>query len=86
MACGYESRDLWLDLLDRVLLHSRRCRNRACIHGLFGNILLWPFRMLLPYWDAAIHCIGAFGLVVALIAALALLRDFSTADQPTTPV
>lgn len=59
---------------------------RVFMVGLFGNILLWPFRMLLPYWDAAIHCIGAFGLVVALIAALTLLRDFSTAGQPTTPV
>jgi hypothetical protein len=33
MASCYKSRDLWLDMLDRVLVHSWKWRHRARIHG-----------------------------------------------------
>ena len=65
-------------MLDRVLVHSRYVgKERVFMVGLFAEILLWPFRMLLPHWAIVIHCIGAFGLTVALIAAFVLLLEFS---------
>lgn len=41
--------------------------------GWFAGILFWPVKMLRPQWAVAIKCISAFGLAVALLAAIALL-------------
>jgi hypothetical protein len=43
--------------------------------GWFAGILLWPLRMLRPQWAVVTKHIGAFGLAVALLAALALLVE-----------
>jgi hypothetical protein len=51
-------------------------KERLFMVGLFGNILLWPFRMLLPHWAVEIHQIGALGLGVAVLAAFSLLLDY----------
>jgi hypothetical protein len=50
--------------------------------GMFGNILLWPAKMLLPQWAFAIRHVGAFGLAVATLAALTLLLDSSNHADP----
>lgn len=43
--------------------------------GWFAGVLLWPLKMLRPQWTVAIEQVGAFGLGVALLAALALLLN-----------
>jgi len=43
--------------------------------GWFAAILLSPFETLWPRWGIAITHIGAFGLAVALLAALSLLLN-----------
>lgn len=50
-------------------------RERAFMVGWFAGILLWPLRLLRPQWATAIRHISAFGLAVALLAALALLLE-----------
>jgi hypothetical protein len=50
-------------------------RERFFMVGWFVGILLWPLRMLRPQWAVATKHIGAFGLAVALLAALALLLE-----------
>ncbi len=46
---------------------------RLFMLGWFANILLSPLETLRPQWAVAIKHIGAFGLGVALLAALSLL-------------
>ena len=41
--------------------------------GWFAGILLWPLKMLRPQWAVTLRHISAFGLAVALLAAVALL-------------
>ncbi len=50
-------------------------RERFFMMGWFAGILLWPLRMLRPQWATVTENIGAFGLAVALLAALALLLE-----------
>jgi len=51
--------------------------------GCFADVLLWPLKMLSPYWAEAIGHIGAFGLALAGLAALALLLGPSEVFKPT---
>lgn len=46
---------------------------RVFMAGWFAGLLLWPLKMLHPQWTVAIKYIGALGLAVAFLAALALL-------------
>ena len=57
-------------------------RGRLLMVGMFADILLWPAEMVLPQWAFAIKHVGAFGLAVATLAALALLLDFSNHADP----
>jgi len=50
-------------------------RERAFMVGWFVGFLLWPLSMLWPRSVVPIGHIGAFGLAVALFAALTLLLD-----------
>lgn len=43
--------------------------------GWFAGSLLWPLKMLRPQWAGTMRHISAFGLAVALLAAVALLLD-----------
>jgi len=43
--------------------------------GFFLDILLWPLEGWLPQWSIAIRYVGAFGLAVAILAAIGLLVD-----------
>jgi len=52
--------------------------------GWFVGFLLWPLKILWPRSAVPIGHIGAFGLAVALFAALALLLDHSTVDPSGT--
>lgn len=55
--------------------------------GFFFDIFLWPFEKLLSHWAIAIKYVGAFGLVVAILAALGLLFDsYNQADHNRTNV
>lgn len=54
-------------------------RERVFMVGWCADILLWPLRMLWPQWAATFRLVGAFGLALALLAALALLLDRSRA-------
>jgi len=48
-------------------------RERVVMLGWFAGILLWPLKTLPVGWVVEIRYIGAFGLAVALIAAISLL-------------
>jgi hypothetical protein len=50
-------------------------RERVFMVGWFAGILLWPLRMLRPQWGTITRHIGALGLAVALLVALALLLE-----------
>ena len=50
-------------------------RERAFMVGWFVGLLFWPLSMLWPRSVVSIGHIGALGLAVALLAALALLLD-----------
>jgi hypothetical protein len=54
---------------------------RECIFiaGWFASIVLWPLRVFGGQWTAAARLIGALGLAVALLAAIALLCGWSDA-------
>jgi hypothetical protein len=79
----------WVLIVFNVVIYGEICwlafwcirrtlgRERVFMVGMFGNILLWPARMLLPQWASAIRHVGAFGLAVATLAALTLLLDSS---------
>ncbi len=54
-------------------------RERFFMVGWFVGLLLWPLKMFWPRSAVPIGHIGAFGLAVALFAALALLLDHSEA-------
>jgi hypothetical protein len=56
-------------------------RERLFMVGMFANILLWPARMLLPRWAPTIRPVGAFGLALAIFAALVLLLDTFKRDD-----
>jgi hypothetical protein len=43
--------------------------------GWFVGLLLWPLKILWPRSAVTVNHLGAFGLAVALLAALALLLD-----------
>jgi hypothetical protein len=46
---------------------------RLFVVGWFARVLLSPLEIVRPGWAVAIKQIGAFGLAVALLAALSLL-------------
>ena len=50
-------------------------KERTFIVGFFLDILLWPLERWLPQWSIAIRYVGAFGLAVAILAAIGLLVD-----------
>jgi hypothetical protein len=52
---------------------------RSFMMGWFAGILLSPLKMLRPQWTVGIKHIGAFGLGIALLAALSLLLEPSDA-------
>jgi len=52
-------------------------KEHVFIVGWFVDVLLWPLKILWPRSAVPIGHIGAFGLVVALFAALALLLNDS---------
>ena len=54
-------------------------RERFFMVGWFVGLLLWRLKMFWPRSAVPIGHIGAFGLAVALFAALALLLDHSEA-------
>ncbi len=56
-------------------------RERIFMVGWFAGILLWPLRMLRPEWAIVTKRISAFGLAVALLAALALLLEPSVVAE-----
>jgi hypothetical protein len=55
--------------------------------GWFLDILLLPLEKLLPQWAVPIRHVGAFGLAVALLAAVSLLLAPSdvAASKPMQP-
>ena len=77
----------WLLLAVNILLYLYICwlafwfirgtagRERLFMVGWFVGILLWPLKMIRPQWAIATKYIGAFGLAVALLAAVALLLE-----------
>jgi hypothetical protein len=48
-------------------------QERFFMMGWFAGVLFWPVKMLRSQWAVAIRYISAFGLAVALLAAIALL-------------
>jgi hypothetical protein len=53
--------------------------------GWFAGVALWPLKMLCPEWAITARRIGALGLAVAILAAVALLRtqpDAIDGDNP----
>jgi hypothetical protein len=82
----YETLFLWNQGVDQLVALLRGMeklpfvrgtagRERLFMVGWFAGILLWPLRMLRPQWAVVTKHIGAFGLAVALLAALALLVE-----------
>ena len=79
----------WLLITANVIIYGEICwiafwcirrtigRERVFMAGLFGNILLWPVKLLVPQWAAEIKYIGALGLAVAILSALTLLLNSS---------
>jgi len=59
-------------------------RERFFVVGWFVGLLLWPLKIFWPRAAMPIGHIGAFGLAIALFAALALLLDHSTVDSSGT--
>jgi len=56
---------------------------RLFVGGWFAKVLLSPLEILRPQWAVSIKQIGAFGLAVALLAALSLLlKPSDVADSP----
>ena len=60
-------------------------RERFFMVGWFAGILLWPLRMLRPQWAMITKHIGALGLAVALLAALALLLEPPVVAESVSP-
>jgi hypothetical protein len=61
-------------------------RERFFMAGWFAGVVLWPIKMLRPEWALAVRYVGAFGLAVALLAAVALLLsppDAADRDSPS---
>jgi hypothetical protein len=68
--------NLRLHLLARILVYSGYRGARALLHGgWFSGILLWPLKMLRPQWAIVTKLTAAFGLAIALLAALALFLE-----------
>ncbi|HSM87045.1 MAG TPA: hypothetical protein VLT16_12880, partial [Candidatus Limnocylindrales bacterium] len=61
-------------------------RERLFLVGWFANILLSPIETLQSRWVVAINYIGAFGLALALLAALSLLLHPPTATDSSGTV
>lgn len=59
-------------------------RERLFVVGWFLGLLLWPLKVLWPHSAASVGHIGAFGLAVAMFAALALLLDRAKAVDPSS--
>ena len=60
---------------------------RLFVVGWFARVLLSPLEILRPQWAVSIKQIGAFGLAVALLAALSLLlkpSDVADSSSKTT--
>ena len=57
------------------LIRGTATRERFFMVGWFVGLLLWPLKLLWPRSAVTVGHIGAFGLAVALFAALALLLD-----------
>jgi hypothetical protein len=60
-------------------------RERFFMVGWFAGVVLWPLKMLRPEWAVAMRYIGAFGLAVAVLAAVALLLappDLANRNDP----
>lgn len=62
-------------------------QERFFMMGWFLDILLLPLEKLLPQWAVPIRHVGAFGLAVALLAAVSLLLAPSdvAASKPMQP-
>ena len=58
-------------------------RERFFMLGWFLGLLLWPVKMFWPHSTIPIRHISAFGLLVSLFAALALLLNHSVVDEPS---
>ena len=58
-------------------------RERFFTTGWFVGLVLQPFKILWPRSAVSISFIGAFGLAVALFAALALLQLDDTPPDPS---
>jgi hypothetical protein len=66
------------------LIRGTAGRERFFMLGWFAHVLLWPLKMWRPGWAVAIKHIGAFGLAVALLAALVLLLNPSEVVDPSS--
>lgn len=73
----------WIYWIGFWCIRGTAGRERAFMVGWFTGIFLWPIRMLRPEWAIALKHISAFGLGVALLAALALLLEPSDIADPT---
>jgi hypothetical protein len=77
----------WVLIAVNVLIYGYICwlgfwfvrgtagRERLFMLGWFAGIILWPVKILRPQCAVITKHIGAFGLAVALLAALALLLE-----------
>jgi hypothetical protein len=86
----------WLLLAVNIFFYAYLCwlgfwfirgttgRERFFMMGWFADLLLWPLQMLRPEWAVVIKHIGAFGIAVALLAALSLLLEMPDASDPST--
>jgi hypothetical protein len=61
-------------------------RERFFMMGWFAGILFWPVKMSRPQWAAAVEYISAFGLAVALLAAIALFLATWEEAEPNSQV
>jgi hypothetical protein len=77
--CGYIC---WLGFW---FIRGTEGRERFFMVGWFAGVVLWPLKMLRPGWALAMRHISAFGLAVALLAAVALMlvpTDVADRDDP----
>lgn len=65
----------YLGWLAFCFIRGTESRERVFMVGWFVGILLRPVEVFLPSWVAAVRYFGAFGLAVALLAAVSLLLN-----------